>query len=658
MRGWFCGLAMLAGMVLLAGCGSSEPEQKQQASAPSAPAAPTPPPQEEKPAQPEMKPEEKEKPAEEKPPEPAEKPEEKVEEKAEVLVPGIDPKSPEGQSAAKLKKIADALKAYHEKEKKFPAAAVYDRNEQPLLSWRVLILPYLGEEKLFKMFKLDEPWDSGNNFQLSNKIPDVYKTPTAKTTLDKQTCYVVPAGLGTCFAQREGMAANLIADGADKTLLVVEADADRAVIWSQPEDLRFIPAQPTSGLGNLRKNFFFGAFGDGTVRAINLLLDPGFIRALFTASGKEFVDLKRLNFTPGEKKVEGAAAAAQAADTEGVMSEAQLAFSKGDQVRGLNSLMTDGIIRATPEVMDSVQWSPGLKRPMLIVRWALAVSAPGLQNAPTNAGPGFLHGSGPGGMSLTEALPYWDTNIGQPFIGKLGNRAKQGQFGKWLIKPKKEREDGAPFIPGPEPAGPGGQPRSQTQMHADEAGIKLIGLAEQAPARKAAFKEGVDVLALASIATKAVKVKNKIEQKSTISIKLIDVRRNDVLYNSKPLENGKADERGEGGGFNVNQPREPFFARGWMGEVMEFVESNLVLGEVPNLTPEIVKARAEAIVAEPKQNLLSALFELRYYESKKLLTGQELAGYYGKLTNPEDGTKLATGTAEQRKEALRKVMGE
>ena len=51
---------------------------------------------------------------------------------------------------------------------------VYDQNGKPLLSWRVLILPYIEEEKLYKEFKLDEPWDSEHNKKLIARMPKLY----------------------------------------------------------------------------------------------------------------------------------------------------------------------------------------------------------------------------------------------------------------------------------------------------------------------------------------------------------------------------------------------------------------------------------------------------------------------------------------------------
>ena len=50
----------------------------------------------------------------------------------------------------------------------------------PLHSLRVAILPHLGEEELFKQFKLHEPWDSEHNKKLIPKIPTAYETGGGK----------------------------------------------------------------------------------------------------------------------------------------------------------------------------------------------------------------------------------------------------------------------------------------------------------------------------------------------------------------------------------------------------------------------------------------------------------------------------------------------
>ena len=48
----------------------------------------------------------------------------------------------------------------------FPARANFDEDGNPLLSWRVHILPYMDYGQLYDQFHLDEPWDSEHNKKL------------------------------------------------------------------------------------------------------------------------------------------------------------------------------------------------------------------------------------------------------------------------------------------------------------------------------------------------------------------------------------------------------------------------------------------------------------------------------------------------------------
>jgi hypothetical protein len=48
---------------------------------------------------------------------------------------------------------------------------------EPLLSWRVAVLPQLGEEDVYRQFKLDEPWDGPHNRALLSRMPKVYAAP-------------------------------------------------------------------------------------------------------------------------------------------------------------------------------------------------------------------------------------------------------------------------------------------------------------------------------------------------------------------------------------------------------------------------------------------------------------------------------------------------
>ncbi|MDG3006843.1 sigma-70 family RNA polymerase sigma factor [Paludisphaera mucosa] len=82
-----------------------------------------------------------------------------------------------------LKAILLAMHNHHDARNAFPAAAVAGPDGRPLLSWRVALLPYLGEEALYKQFHLDEPWDGPHNRTLLRRMPEVYQTPDLSTPL-------------------------------------------------------------------------------------------------------------------------------------------------------------------------------------------------------------------------------------------------------------------------------------------------------------------------------------------------------------------------------------------------------------------------------------------------------------------------------------------
>jgi hypothetical protein len=73
-----------------------------------------------------------------------------------------------------LLRIGSALHLHHDEVGSFPKAAISDSRGQPGLSWRVAILPSLGERELYARFRLDEPWDGPHNKPLLDKMPAVY----------------------------------------------------------------------------------------------------------------------------------------------------------------------------------------------------------------------------------------------------------------------------------------------------------------------------------------------------------------------------------------------------------------------------------------------------------------------------------------------------
>ncbi|MGI6402519.1 MAG: DUF1559 domain-containing protein [Thermoguttaceae bacterium] len=141
------------------------------------------------------------------------------------------------EATARLKQIAAAILAYEADHGAFPPAFSVDASGKPLLSWRVLILPYLGEDAkaLYEEFALDEPWDSEHNRPLLKKIPDVYRrfsdkepgTTRVAVLLGKESFFDA-SGVGKKRADVS------LAEGGDPDRLALLMTAKNPVPWTEP----------------------------------------------------------------------------------------------------------------------------------------------------------------------------------------------------------------------------------------------------------------------------------------------------------------------------------------------------------------------------------------------------------------------------------------
>lgn len=166
---------------------------------------------------------------------------------------------------------------------RLPAVANFDKQGKPLLSWRVHVLPFVGEQTLYKEFHLDESWDSPHNKKLLNQMPDVYRGPNRKLNAEGKTIYLLPVGKHAAFKDGpEGprFPADFL-DGLANTILIVEADDAHAVPWTKPEDLKIDPEHPERGLGDHYHDAFLVALADGSVRLIAKAISKATLRLAF-----------------------------------------------------------------------------------------------------------------------------------------------------------------------------------------------------------------------------------------------------------------------------------------------------------------------------------------------------------------------------------------
>ena len=143
------------------------------------------------------------------------------------------------------KQITLALHNYHSSHTNlFPPAYSTGPDGKPLLSWRVLILPYLEQGSLYKEFHLDEPWDSPHNRALIARMPEVYRCPmeSAAAAREGKTRYVAPRPEYLPPRRPAGIGIKEITDGTSNTIAFIDGGDDRAVTWTRPDDWDVSPA--------------------------------------------------------------------------------------------------------------------------------------------------------------------------------------------------------------------------------------------------------------------------------------------------------------------------------------------------------------------------------------------------------------------------------
>ncbi len=192
-----------------------------------------------------------------------------------------------------LKQIGLAMHNYNDAFKHFPAPASHDRSGKPLLSWRVRILPYLGQGQLYRQFHLDEPWDSPHNKALVEKMPAVFRSPASQAAAG-MTNYLVPVGNGALYSSmKDEPTPKDITHGTSITIMTVEADDAHAVVWTKPEDLPFDPADPKKGLSTGYEGGCPVGMCDGSAtKLLPKIIDAKDLKALFTRAGGEVIKAK------------------------------------------------------------------------------------------------------------------------------------------------------------------------------------------------------------------------------------------------------------------------------------------------------------------------------------------------------------------------------
>jgi len=145
------------------------------------------------------------------------------------------------QCVNNLKQLGLALHNYKMATGSFLPLYSPANDGKPMHSWRVLVLPYLEQEDIYKKYNFAESWDSPNNRKLlSPKFPfyNLFQCPTQKADASESTAvnYVAVVGKNTAWRSDKSVTLNsLTPEEASKTILVIET-ADSGIQWNEPRD--------------------------------------------------------------------------------------------------------------------------------------------------------------------------------------------------------------------------------------------------------------------------------------------------------------------------------------------------------------------------------------------------------------------------------------
>ena len=193
-----------------------------------------------------------------------------------------------GTTINNLRQLGLAMHNYLATFNHFPASAIYDDKGKPLLSWRVMLLPYLDQAPLYNEFHLNEAWDSEHNKKLISRIPQVYRSLGVKANKAGQTTYLAPVGKNMIFTgDKQEMNFASIPDGLVNTILLVQADEDHAVPWTSPQDLTIDLKKPAAGLVDYPGTGSTVLFVDGSAGSLRQGIPEARLAALFTRNGND-----------------------------------------------------------------------------------------------------------------------------------------------------------------------------------------------------------------------------------------------------------------------------------------------------------------------------------------------------------------------------------
>lgn len=190
------------------------------------------------------------------------------------------------QRRRRVAQVAQALEIYLRHHHNTYPTDIYDSQGQPLLSWRVRLLPYLNApyaQTAYQRLNLEQPWDSPHNAAVLAALPSGIFAANPDTP-EGYADIVTVRGPGLGFCVEPGEAPIRTRDFAilQQAAVMVEVSAEAAVPFGKPGDLDWTADDAPSLLGPANHDHFFAILGSGQVGVLPRNQDRATLHALFS----------------------------------------------------------------------------------------------------------------------------------------------------------------------------------------------------------------------------------------------------------------------------------------------------------------------------------------------------------------------------------------
>jgi hypothetical protein len=188
-----------------------------------------------------------------------------------------------------LSQLTLAVLNYYDTYGRFPPPYIVDADGRLMHSWRVLILPFLGEGKLYEEYRFSEPWDGPHNQKLASRMPTVFAFHGSEMAGNTTTNFLAVVGPETVWSDKSKVTLDDVKDGLENTILIVE-NFGAGIHWMEPRDLSFqnMDFQINSPRGVSCKHLDPAVAPlDGNSKRLGKEITPATLRALLTINGHE-----------------------------------------------------------------------------------------------------------------------------------------------------------------------------------------------------------------------------------------------------------------------------------------------------------------------------------------------------------------------------------